>query len=219
MGHLLLIGADSTIGQSVAKAFLEDDWEVWAIGRHAERFASGVQWAHTVSNVADEAEMQAAAQALQAHLQAQGDRQVDALVYAVGDITAQKVAEMPLEAWRRILDANLTGAYVATRAFSSLFSPEPHLFYIGALSEKLVLPGLSAYATAKAGLETFAQVLAKEQPRWKITVVRPGAVATRFWERVPFRMPPKALQPEDVALRILEAYYNEQKGTLDIIPE
>jgi NAD(P)-dependent dehydrogenase (short-subunit alcohol dehydrogenase family) len=87
------------------------------------------------------------------------------------------------------------------------------------LSEKLVLPGLSAYATAKAGLETFAQVLAKEQPRWKITVVRPGAVATRFWERVPFRMPPKALQPEDVALRILEAYYNEQKGTLDIIPE
>jgi len=32
-------------------------------------------------------------------------------------------------------------------------------------------------------------------------------------------MPPKALQPEDVTLRILEAYYNEQKGTLDIIPE
>jgi NAD(P)-dependent dehydrogenase (short-subunit alcohol dehydrogenase family) len=219
MGHLLLIGADSTIGQSVAKAFMEDEWEVWAIGRHAERFAPGVQWAHTVSNVADESAMQSAAQALQAHLQAQGDRQVDALVYAVGDITAQKVAEMPLEAWRRILDANLTGAYVATRAFSSLFSPEPHLFYIGALSEKLVLPGLSAYATAKAGLETFAQALAKEQPRWKITVVRPGAVATRFWERVPFRMPPKALSPEEVALRILEAYYNEQKGTLDIIPE
>lgn len=65
-------------------------------------------------------------------------------MYAVGDITAQKVAEMPLEAWRRILDANLTGAYVATRAFSPLFSPEPHLFYIGAISEKLILPGLSA---------------------------------------------------------------------------
>jgi hypothetical protein len=47
---------------------MEDEWEVWAIGRHAERFAPGVQWAHTVSNVADEAEMQAAAQALQAHL-------------------------------------------------------------------------------------------------------------------------------------------------------
>lgn len=198
---------------------MEDDWEVWAIGRHTDRFASGVQWAHTVSDVADSAAMQQAAAALQAHLQAQGDRQVDALVYAVGDIAAQKVAEMPHEVWQRIIDANLTGAFVATHAFSPLFSPEPHLFYLGAISEKLILPGLGAYATAKAGIEIFAQVLAKEQPRWKITVVRPGAVATRFWERVPFRMPPKALQPEDVALRILEAYYNEQVGTLDIVPQ
>ncbi|MDW8105951.1 MAG: SDR family NAD(P)-dependent oxidoreductase [Armatimonadota bacterium] len=219
MGHLLLVGADSTIGQSVAKAFLEDEWEVWAIGRHAERFAPGVQWHYTVSNVADFEQMTQAAHALQQHLQAQGGRQVDALVYTVGDILAQKTHEMGIEAWQRIIDANLTGAFVATRVFSPLFSPEPHLFYIGALSERLILPGLSAYATAKAGLETFAQVVAKEQPRWKVTVVRPGAVATRFWERVPFRMPPKVLQPEDVALRILEAYYNEHKGTLDLIPE
>lgn len=219
MGHLLLIGADSSIGQSVAKAFLEDEWEVWAIGRHAERFAAGVQWAHTVSDVADFAQMTQAAQSLEARLQSLGGRSVDALVYAVGDITAQKTHEMSIDAWQRILNANLTGAFVATRVFSPLFSPEPHLFYIGALSEKLILPGLSAYATAKAGLEVFAQALAKEQPRWKVSVVRPGAVATRFWERVPFRMPPKTLQPDEVALRILEAYYNEQKGTLDLIPE
>ncbi len=219
MGHLLLIGADSSIGQSVAKAFSEDEWEVWAIGRHAERFAEGVQWAHTVSDVADFAQMTQAVQSLEAHLQSLGGRSVDALVYAVGDITAQKTHEMSIDAWQRILNANLTGAFVATRVFSPLFSPEPHLFYIGALSEKLILPGLSAYATAKAGLEVFAQVVAKENPRWKVTVVRPGAVATRFWERVPFRMPPKTLQPDEVALRILEAYYNEQKGTLDLIPE
>lgn len=219
MGHLLLIGADSTIGQAVAKVFLEDEWEVWAVGRHPERFAPGIQWAQTVPDVADPEPMAQAAQALQTHLQSLGERQIDAMVYAVGDITAQKATEMSPEAWRRILDANLTGAFVATRVFSPLFSPEPHLFYLGALSEKLVLPGLSAYATAKAGLEVFAQVLAKEQPRWKISVVRPGAVATRFWERVPFRMPPKTLAPEDVALRLLEAYYNEHRGNLDLIPE
>jgi len=219
MGHLLLIGADSSIGQSVAKAFIEDEWEVWAIGRHTERFAPGVQWAHRVDDVADFAQMEQAAQSLESHLQALGGRSVDALVYAVGDIAAQKVHEMDIAAWQRILNANLTGAFVATRVFSRFFSPEPHLFYIGALSEKLILPGLSAYATAKAGLEVFAQVVAKEQPRWKVSVVRPGAVATRFWERVPFRMPPKTLQPDDVALRILEAYYNEQRGALDLIPE
>ncbi|GIV05674.1 MAG: hypothetical protein KatS3mg016_1249 [Fimbriimonadales bacterium] len=219
MGHLLLIGADSSIGQSVAKAFIEDEWEVWAIGRHTERFVSSVPWAHRVDDVADFAQMEQAAQSLESHLQALGGRSVDALVYAVGDITAQKVHEMDIGAWQRILNANLTGAFAATRVFSRFFSPEPHLFYIGALSEKLILPGLSAYATAKAGLEVFAQVVAKEQPRWKVSVVRPGAVATRFWERVPFRMPPKTLSPDDVALRILEAYYNEQRGNLDLIPE
>lgn len=218
MGHLLLIGADSTIGQSIAKAFLEDEWEVWAVGRHPERFAPGVQWSYAVPDVADPTAMSQAFESLRAHLQAQGDRQVDAMVYAVGDITAQKVAEMTPETWHRILNANLTGAFIATRTFAPLFSPEPHLFYIGALSEKLVLPGLSAYATAKAGLETFTAVLTKENPRWKITTVRPGAVATRFWERVPFRMPAQALQPEEVALRILEAYYQEQKGNLELIP-
>ncbi len=219
MGHLLLIGADSTIGQSVAKAFIEDEWEVWAIGRHADRFVPNLNWQYTLSDVADAEALAQAFSALQDHLQTLGGRQVDALVYAVGDITAQKVAEMAPEAWHRILNANLTGAFLATRTFAPLFSPEPHLFYIGALTERVLLPGLSAYAVAKAGLEVFAQVLAKENPRWKITVVRPGAVATRFWERVLFRMPPKTLQPDDVALRILEAYYNEQKGHLDLLPE
>lgn len=219
MGHLLLIGADSSIGLSVAKAFIEDEWEVWAVGRHTERFAPGVQWTHKVDDVADFAQMEQAGQSLERHLQSLGGRSVDVLVYAVGDITAQKVHEMDIVAWQRILNANLTGAFVATRIFSRFFSPEPHLFYIGALSEKLILPGLGAYATAKAGLEVFAQVVAKEQPRWKVSVVRPGAVMTRFWERVPFRVPPKTLQPDDVALRILEAYYNEQRGALDLIPE
>lgn len=219
MGHLLLIGADSTIGQSVAKAFKEDEWEVWAIGRHPERFSTDTDWHYGVPDVADPSAMAGAFTALKSHLESLGGRSVDALVYTVGDITAQKVTEMPPEVWHRILNANLTGAYLATHTFAPLFSAEPHLFYIGALTERLILPGLSAYAVAKGGLETFAQVLAKENPRWKITVVRPGAVATRFWERVPFRMPPKTLDPETVALRILEAYYNEQKGNLDLIPE
>jgi hypothetical protein len=32
-------------------------------------------------------------------------------------------------------------------------------------------------------------------------------------------MPAKVLQPEDVALRILETYYSEPKSVLDIVPE
>ncbi len=219
MGNLLLIGADGTIGHSVAQAFLEDGWQVWAIGRNPERFHPGVQWSARITDVSNAAEIAQTFEALQAYRQAVGEPPVEAFVYAVGDIVAQKATAIQPADWNRVLNANLTGVYLTTMQFAPLFSAAPHLFYIGALSERLILPGLSAYAAAKAGLEQFVQVLMRENPLWKITLVRPGAVATRFWERVSFRLPPKALQPDDVALRILEAYYNEQKGTLDLIPE
>ena len=38
-----------------------------------------------------------------------------------------------------------------------------HIIFIGAVSERLKLPGLSAYAASKAGLEAFAEVLGKEE--------------------------------------------------------
>lgn len=218
MGTALIIGADSTIGQSVTKAFIEDEWHVYAIGRHPERFANGVHFQHALSDVGDADAVNQACEMLRTYLDRNQNPPIDVMVYTVGDIITRKVVEMDAATLRRILDANLTGACLTTAIFAPLFSAEASLFYIGALTEKLVLPGLSAYACAKAGLETFAQVLAKENPRWRVTVVRPAAVATRFWERVPFRMPANALDADSVALRILEAYYNEHRGNLDILP-
>ncbi|MER3402376.1 MAG: hypothetical protein C4337_03525 [Armatimonadota bacterium] len=182
MGTVLIIGADSTIGQSVTKAFIEDEWHVYAIGRHPERFANGVHFQYALSDASDANAISQAYEMLRTYLNRNPNPPIDGMVYTVGDITARKVTEMDAATWRRIL------------------------------------PGLSAYACAKAGLETFAQVLAKENPRWRVTVVRPAAVATRFWERVPFRMPANALDVDSVALRILEAYYNEHRGNLDILP-
>jgi hypothetical protein len=48
-------------------------------------------------------------------------------------------------------------------------------------------------------------------------VVRPGAVATSFWEKVPLRMPADAPPPAKVAQKILEAYQSGHKGQLDLV--
>ena len=79
------------------------------------------------------------------------------------------------------------------------------------------LPGLSAYAAAKAGLEAFAESLSKEQRKKRITVVRPGAVATPLWEKVPLRMPVDVAPPGKIARKILEAYESGHKGQLDLV--
>jgi short-subunit dehydrogenase len=77
------------------------------------------------------------------------------------------------------------------------------------------LPGLSAYAAAKSGLAVFAEVVCKES-RCKVTAVRPGAVDTSFWSKVPFRLPPYHLKPDQVAAQIIQAYTEGCQGQLDI---
>ena len=137
-------------------------------------------------------------------------------IYAAGDIVSARVEAMVPEYWQRIIDANLTGAYLATHYSQPLVAADAHLFYLGAVSERLRLPGLSAYAAAKAGLEAFADALRKEQRGRRVTVVRPGAVATPFWDKVDMRLPKDAAPPNKVAKRILQAYEEGHSGTLDL---
>jgi NAD(P)-dependent dehydrogenase (short-subunit alcohol dehydrogenase family) len=123
---------------------------------------------------------------------------------------------MSPEAWRRILDANLSGAFLAAHYSLPLLAGDAHLVFLGAVSERMRLPGLAAYAAAKAGLEALAETLRKEERRRRVTVVRPGAVETAIWEKVPFKMPHRALKPEDVAGRIVAAYDEGHSGVLDL---
>ena len=118
--------------------------------------------------------------------------------------------------WRRILDANLSGAFLAVHDSLPLLTADAPLVFLGAVSERLRLPGLSAYVAAKAGLEAFAEVLRKEERKRRVILVRPGAVNTAFWQKVPFRMPANALSPEEVAERVVAAVESGREGTLDL---
>jgi NAD(P)-dependent dehydrogenase (short-subunit alcohol dehydrogenase family) len=141
---------------------------------------------------------------------------VNLWVYAIGDITSAKVEALSPQDWQRILDANLTGAYAAAHHSLPLLAEDAHMVFVGAVSERLRLPGLAAYAAAKAGIEAFADVLRKEQRGRRVSIVRPKAVQTSLWDKVPFRVPGGALEPEDVANSILTAYGEGHRGTLNL---
>ena len=142
--------------------------------------------------------------------------QFDLWIYAAGDIEASKVADALPDSWQRILDANLVGAYLAVHYSLPLLAPDAHLMFLGGISERLRLPRLSAYATAKAGLEAFVEVLGKEERKRHVTLVRPAAVDTPLWDKVPFKLPPGALDPDEVAERILAAYDEGHRGVLNL---
>jgi len=210
MKTAMIWGAYGGIGQALLRRLHRDGWTAVAMARQADRLRDAAAYAFDV-DLSHPSSVQQAVMAAAQEVEA-----VDLWVYAAGDITAATVSAMTPEVWRRILDANLTGAFLATHYSLPLLAPDAHLFFLGALSERMRLPGLSAYAAAKAGLEAFAEALRKEQRQQKVTVVRPAAVNTPLWSKVPFRLPPGAMAPEAVAERILAAYAEGHRGTLDL---
>jgi NAD(P)-dependent dehydrogenase (short-subunit alcohol dehydrogenase family) len=209
MKHAIVWGASGGIGRALAAALAQDGWSVVGVARRAENLTNIV--GHVVeADVSDDFSVRQAALEI---AQVVGEAQL--FVYAVGDILSRKVSDLGVADWRRILDANLTGAFLTTHHSLPLLTADAHLIYIGAVHERLRLPGLSAYAAAKTGLEAFAEALAKEERKRRVTVIRPSAVATPLWEKMPVRLPKNALSPEQLAQRILALHNEGQTGVID----
>lgn len=210
MTNVIIWGASGGMGRALTEKLTADGHTVAAISRRPGDTAAFTPYNIAIMDAANPAQVRAAANQAAALAAA-----FDLFIYAAGDITSRKVGEMTPEEWKRILDANLTGAFLAAQASLPLLSPEARLVFIGAVHERLRLPGLSAYAAAKAGLEAFAESLRKEARR-KVLVVRPGAVDTKFWGKVPFSMPKNALSPAALAEKILSALDEGRDGLLDL---
>ena len=182
-------GADGGIGRALVQALLARGWQTIVVVRHdsggptlaPQIFEADFSKPHQVEEAVRAAAMEVDS--------------IDLWIYAAGDILSANVGDLSPERWQRILDANLSGPFFATHYSMPLLATDAHLVYLGAVSERLRLPGLSAYAATKAGLEAFADTLKKEERKKRITVVRPGAVETPLWEKVPMRMPANAASP------------------------
>ena len=205
----LIWGAGGGIGSALVSTLLSTNWEDLAAG-HGLEVVKGLTPYWYEADVANPFSVQAAVTSMSQEVD-----QVNLFVYACGDILSTPVADLRLQTWQQILDANLTGAFLTTQHSIPLLSPNAHLFFLGAIHERLRLPGLSAYAATKAGLEAFAEVV-RQEIRRKVSVVRPSAVATRFWDKVPFKLPAHHLEAQDVARRILQAYQEGNQGLLEL---
>jgi NAD(P)-dependent dehydrogenase (short-subunit alcohol dehydrogenase family) len=78
--------------------------------------------------------------------------------------------------WRRVLDVNLTGAFLGARAAARVMGPGGRLIFTGSVLGERPREGLSAYGASKAGLVALAKGLALDLAPAGITVnvVAPG---------------------------------------------
>jgi NAD(P)-dependent dehydrogenase (short-subunit alcohol dehydrogenase family) len=210
MNTAMIWGAGGGIGLALTRQLIDQGWSVVAITHHPQTELENLTEFIIEADVTVPYDVEVAVTAA-----SQLVDEVDLWVYAIGDITMAKAEDMEVSDWQRILGANLSGAFLATQFSLPLLAEKSHLFYLGAVSERLRLPGLSAYAAAKAGLEAFVAAISKEQRRHRVSIVRPGAVQTAFWDKVPMRLPETAQLPDDLAAHILEAYNSGHKGVLE----
>jgi NAD(P)-dependent dehydrogenase (short-subunit alcohol dehydrogenase family) len=107
---------------------------------------------------------------------------IDALVCAAGIVAEHPVADMPLEAWRSVIDASLTGTFVATRAVLPAMISAARGSIV-AFSSGYAATGYrngANYAAAKAGVEALMKSVALENAQYGIRAnsVAPGPIDT-----------------------------------------
>jgi 3-oxoacyl-[acyl-carrier protein] reductase len=107
---------------------------------------------------------------------------VDILVNNAGITRDTLLLRMKPEDWQAVIDLNLTGVFLCTRAVSKIMLKQRsgRIINIASVAGQMGNPGQANYSAAKAGVIGFTKTIAKELASRGITVnaVAPGFITT-----------------------------------------
>ena len=146
--------------------------EVRALGRKATA---------VVSDVADDAAVDALVE------QVWGEYgRVDFLVNNAGAARGEDrkpIVEVDPDVWRRVIDVNLNGSFLMSRAFAKRMIAQGEggsIVNISSIGGKMLPPANAAYAASKAGLHALTACMAGEvgEHRIRVNAICPGIIDT-----------------------------------------
>lgn len=112
--------------------------------------------------------------------------QIDILVNNAGITKDTLLMRMKQDAWQAVIDLNLTGVFLCTKAVTKTMMKKRHgrIINITSVAGLMGNPGQANYSAAKAGVIGFTKTVAKELSSRNITVnaVAPGFIATDMTE-------------------------------------
>lgn len=188
----VVTGAGRGIGRAIALKFASEGADVVCVSRtkeNSEKVAAEVRelgrkaWAHAV-DVADAAAVNAAAELIVADTS-----RVDILVNNAGVTRDGLLMRMTDQDWDTVLNTNLKGAFLVTRAFFRTFAKQRsgRIINISSVIGLMGNAGQANYAASKAGLIGFTKSVAKEYAGRGILAncVAPGFIDTDMTAALP----------------------------------
>ncbi|HEY9880270.1 MAG TPA: 3-oxoacyl-[acyl-carrier-protein] reductase [Leptolyngbyaceae cyanobacterium] len=135
---------------------------------------------------------------------------VDILINNAGITRDTLLLRMKPEDWQAVIDLNLTGVFLCTRAVAKIMLKQRsgRIINIASVAGQMGNPGQANYSAAKAGVIGFTKTVAKELASRGVTVnaVAPGFITTDMTEGLPntdeilkFIPLGRFGQPEDIA--------------------
>jgi len=106
---------------------------------------------------------------------------LDVLVNNAGTAVPKRFEETTLEELDRVIDINVRGTFIATRAALKHMKSGGRIIMIGScVGERLMTPGLVPYSATKGAVKMFTQGLSREVGTRGITVnnIQPGPIDT-----------------------------------------
>ena len=177
-GHILVVGASSGVGRSVAER-LARTLRVTGVARRADRLAE-LTAAGVTTVVADVADLSAIGGLLQGIVAERG--LLTGLVYCAGIQVIKPMRALAVDEVERIYRINLVAPTVFASAFASArVSTRDSVFCaVSSVAGQRPEPAIVPYAASKAGLDALIKGLARELAPRRAVGVAPGWLDTEM---------------------------------------
>lgn len=183
----IVTGGARGIGLAVAERFVASGARVAIWDRDATTAAAEADRIGQVGLAVDVADPAGVANAYERSEALIGP--IDILVTSAG-ITGPNlpVEDYPVDAWRQVLDVDLTGPFLCSRAVIPGMRTRDYgrIVHIASIAGKEGNPNASAYSAAKAGVISLTKSLGKElaQTGIRVNCVTPAAVRTEIFDQM-----------------------------------
>ncbi|MBU1313760.1 MAG: SDR family oxidoreductase [Alphaproteobacteria bacterium] len=181
----LVTGSSRGLGLAIARGLAEAGAAIVLNGVNAERLeqtaaalrAEGFSVSSAAFDVTDEAAVVATFERFDAEGVA-----IDILVNNAGIQYRKPIVELDLANWSRVIDTNLTSAFLVSREAAKRMLPRKHgkVVNIGSLMSGLGRATVAPYTAAKGGIKTLTQAMAAEWAEHGIqaNAIGPGYMLT-----------------------------------------